>query len=98
MPVKRRRPKAREHRITPEAIAAFEAGDYFRLHCALNLAPYQPSPLPESINGLGVDPENPPTWRNLFTESWPLAVELQRELIAAGAKMPTKAARTEGEE
>lgn len=45
MPTKRRTAKSREHRITPEALAAFKAGDSIRLHRALGLRPWQPSPL-----------------------------------------------------
>ena len=37
MPVKRRLPKGRAHRITAEAVEAFQAGDYKALHSALNL-------------------------------------------------------------
>ena len=94
MPVKHRLRKQRPHRITPAAIEAFEAGDYLRLHRALGLGPHQPSPLPESIEPLGVNPDREPieyppgaAWR----QEWPLAVELQRELLAAGARLPTRA-------
>lgn len=89
MPVKRRLPKSREHRVTPEAIAAFEAGDYHGLHRALGLRPWEESPLPASITALGVDPDSRPDWA---TDFWPRAVELQGELLAAGARMPTRAA------
>ena len=46
MPTKRRR-KSREvvRRITPEAIAAWRAGDVWGLHRALALKPWQDSPL-----------------------------------------------------
>ena len=93
MPVKRRLRKARKHRITPEAIAAFEAGDYLGLHRALDLGPWEPSPLPASIEPLGVDPEMEPDGlpAGCWNEAWPRSVKLQRELLAAGAKMPTRA-------
>lgn len=88
MPVKRRTPKGRAHRITADAIAAFEAGDYHALHRALGLRPWQESPLPASVTALGVDPDHRPEWA---TDAWPIAAELQRELIAAGARMPAGA-------
>lgn len=45
MPVKRRIAKVRDHRVTPEAIAAFRAGDERGLHAALGLRPWEASPL-----------------------------------------------------
>ena len=85
MPVKRRLSKERPHRITPEAVEAFEAGDYMALHRALGLAPWEASPLPASITPLGVDPKGPKQWGDSQgnIESWSQAVELQRELQAA---------------
>jgi len=85
MPVKRRNAKARLHRITAEAVEAFEAGDYMALHNALGLAPWEASPLPASITVLGVDPNGPKQWSDsqVNIETWAQAVELQRELQAA---------------
>jgi hypothetical protein len=83
MPVKKRKAKARAHQITPEVIAAFEAGDYRALHCALNLRPWEASPLPLSVTALGVDQGPAPDWANLHTTSWAKAQELQREILAA---------------
>ena len=85
MPVKRRLMKKQAHRITPEAVEAFQAGDYLALHRALHLPPWHPSPLPESVTPLGVDPGNPPTdGRGAALDGlWPVAVELQRALQAA---------------
>ena len=84
MPVKRRNSKTRQHRITDEAVEAFQAGDYIALHRALGLPPWHPSPLPESVHDLGVDPDNPPPGDGTsWGEFWPAAVELQRELQAA---------------
>lgn len=45
MPAKRSNPKQRENRITPEAVAAFHAGDWMALHRALGLRPWEVSPL-----------------------------------------------------
>ena len=93
MPVKRRKAKARQHRITPEAIAAFEAGDFLDLHRALDLAPWEPSPLPSTVEPYGVDPAAPPSPddQRLYALAWPKIMDLQRQLVAAGAKIPTKA-------
>ena len=86
MPVKRRGAKARPHRITPDAIAAFLAADFVALHRALDLALYEPSPLPQSVEALGVDPDNPPRADGTaWAEAWPKVVALQRELIKAAA-------------
>jgi hypothetical protein len=81
MPLKRRLPKGREHRITPEAVAAFAAGDYMRLHRALGLRPWEASPLPLEVTALGVDQGDPPKDRSMWAQSWPQAQELQRELM-----------------
>ncbi len=84
MPVKRRNAKARQHRITADAVEAFQAGDFMALHNALDLAPYEPSPLPESVEPLGVDPDKPPVRDGTcWADAWPKVVELQRELQAA---------------
>lgn len=39
MPVKRRTSKVRDHRIKPEAVEAYRAGDGRTLHRALGLRP-----------------------------------------------------------
>jgi hypothetical protein len=41
MPTKRRKMHARRIDISPEAIAAWQAGDYWRLWSLLNLRPWQ---------------------------------------------------------
>lgn len=86
MPVKKRSAKVRPHRITPDAIAAFKAGDVSALHLALKLGPWVPSPL-------DVEPDEPSPYPagTGGAEYWPLAQELRRELIDAGAKAPTRA-------
>ncbi len=88
MPTKRRRTiRSTKGRITAEAVEAFEAGDFHALHSALGLGPWEPSPLPESIEPLGVDPDNPPRADGTcWAEAWPKVVELQRELQAAAGK------------
>jgi hypothetical protein len=83
MPVKRRKAKAKAYAITPEVIAAFEAGDYSALHCALHLRPWEASPLPLSVTALGVDQGPAPDWANAETTSWAKAQKLQREILAA---------------
>jgi len=88
MPVKRRLGKAREHRITPEAVAAFMAGDFTRLHRALGLKPWEPSPLPRDIEPLGVDEGPGPQNRTSWAEAWPKVQELQRVLIEAAGGRP----------
>jgi hypothetical protein len=81
MPVKKRKAKARAYAITPEVIAAFEAGDYSALHCALHLRPWEASPLPLSVTALGVDQGPAPDYED--TTSWLKAQKLQREILAA---------------
>jgi hypothetical protein len=87
VPVKLRASKVRKHRITPDAIAAFERGDMLGLHRALQLRPWQPSPLPLAVSGLGVDDDEPGCWPEA---DWRLALDLRRELLAAGALMPDR--------
>lgn len=88
MPLKRRIVKVNNHRITSAAVEAYRAGDFHGLHSALNLRPWQRSPLPIDVCGLGVDQGEPPephkpgtqdSWR----DSWYVARELQAELEAA---------------
>jgi hypothetical protein len=78
MPIKARRAKARQLRITPEAVQGFEAGDVLALHRALGLRPWQASPL-------DVDGPEPPAWagRTAWAASWPPAAELRAELERA---------------
>jgi hypothetical protein len=79
MPVKARTAKARRHRITPAAVEAFRAGDERALHRALDLRPWQPSPLE-------ADADAPPTWSRPGTpwhDAWALVRGLRLELEAA---------------
>jgi hypothetical protein len=82
---KRRTPRsAYDTRITPEAIAAWEAGDYLALHTALRLHPGYPSPLPASCHGLGVDPGIPCPWPEgrAGHTGWADALALQAEFLS----------------
>lgn len=76
MPIKRRTPKARDHRVTPAALAAFAAGDSLALHRALGLKPWQPSPLE-------TDEDDCP-WPDgsAWAVAWPLVRGLRVELEA----------------
>lgn len=79
MPVKQRPHKSRRHRVTAEAVAAFVAGDEGALHRALDLRPWQPSPLE-------ADHDAPPAWVRpgaAWAEAWPLVRGLRLELEAA---------------
>ena len=84
----KRTPLRREtkRRITAEAIEAYEARDYSRLHRALGLRPWHISPLPKRDCGIGCDPEQPPTYNSPWNDSWQQAVELQVLLEEALAK------------
>jgi len=75
MPAKRRTPKNRDHPITPDAVAAYRAGDWLRLHRTLGLRPWQGSPL----DAKGARPR---WWAEA---DWNLAAELREELEAAHA-------------
>ena len=81
MPVKRRTVKGRVHRITPEAVEAYRAGDYIALHMALGLRPWEVSPLPLSVTSLGCDQSLPRDREpSGWFASWEQAQELQRLL------------------
>jgi hypothetical protein len=79
MPTKRRTPKTRDHPITPEAVAAYRAGDALALHRALNLKPWTASPLDAG----GACPWSPGSGG---AETWQLAVDLRAELEAASCQ------------
>ena len=86
MPVERRRAKGRVHRIAPEAIEAFRAGDYLALHAALDLRPWEVSPLPLEVEGLGCDQGPLPSWAkpgHAVFDTWEQAQELQQLLQEA---------------
>lgn len=78
MPAKRVKAKARRHRITPEAQAAYTARDWTGLHRQLGLKPWEANPL-------DVDhPDQPSPWpKGSGGElSWAQAVQLRAELEA----------------
>ncbi len=74
MPVKARRHKIRNHRITPEAVDAFRSADELTLHRALGLKPWEASPL---------DRNNPYLVGSPYSISWEKSRELRTELEAA---------------
>jgi hypothetical protein len=78
MPLKRRLAKARAHRLTAEAVDAFRAR-VLRLHAALGLRPWQPSPLE-------ADAPEPPAWAppgTSWARAWPVARDLRVKLEGA---------------
>ena len=79
MPVKRRLAKQKP-RITPEARAAFEAGDKMALHRELKLPPWMASPLE-------VDDPHPPSWagQSAWATTWPEVWTLRQALLEAAA-------------
>jgi hypothetical protein len=74
------------YRITPAAIAAYQAGDDLALHRELGLKPFQPSPL---------EADGPaPSWGDglpYYTYEWALARQLRLALEAAVAESETAA-------
>ena len=82
MPAKRIKPKARAHRVTPEAKAAFEAGDWRLLHTHLGLKPWEASPL-DIESEADADCHGNGAWKL----SVPKALQLRIQLFdALGAK------------
>ena len=77
MPVKRRSAKVRDHRITPEAVLAYESGDSSSLHRALGLKPWDLSPL---------ETENPYPHGAAAARSWPTVCALRAELTSVSRR------------
>jgi hypothetical protein len=76
MPVKRRVAKVKSHRITPEAVAAFKAGDDTTLRLFLGIRPWQASPL----DAIGPAP----AWATGdYADSWAVARELRAQFLKA---------------
>ena len=74
----------KEHRITPEAVKAYRAGDSQALHRALGLPLYMPSPL-------DVSRDHPCPWSegSAVAMSWPTALELRAQLESAVEEIGT---------
>ena len=87
MPTKRRPlQRDRKPRLTPEAIAAWQACDQRALQCALGLDPYgEPSPLPSEITAAGVSEDLPPRPNSTLArdQSYGKVIALQRALVQA---------------
>ncbi len=75
MPIKRRVLKSKAHRITPDAVLAFESRDWLGLHRALGLKPWEPSPL-------DADTDDAPQWSrgSAWADAWPKARALREAL------------------
>ena len=82
VPAKRTRAKSRGHGITPEAVSAFQTGDWLALERALQLSPWEVSPL--DVDSL-VQPSPWPTGSG-GERSWAQAVELKKLLQASFTK------------
>ncbi|WP_214471076.1 hypothetical protein [Mesorhizobium sp. dw_380] len=77
--MKRRLSKTKTVKITPEAVAAFEAGDRQTLHHALGLRPWEPNPLE-------IDGPTSPAWASdgtAWSQAWPDMWTIRQELEAA---------------
>lgn len=75
MPAKRRAGKGRAHRITPEAVEAYRAGDWGLLHRLLGLKPWEASPL-------HVEACDPEASTSCYAASLPQALKLKEQLDA----------------
>ena len=78
MPIKRVIAKARRTRITSEAVAAFQAGDWLGLHGALNLKPWEASPL--DVEPSDKDLRSGSMWHRSVDQ----ALNLRSQLVQAG--------------
>jgi hypothetical protein len=74
-PLKRRT----NRRISSEAIDAWRAGSWSQLHEALDLMPFEISPMPGCYGNTETPPDNPIT---IMDGSWQQAKDLQAELMA----------------
>lgn len=90
-----RRPP-RGPRISPEVVAAWQAGDDRALSCALGLAPWDTSPMPLEITGLGCSETEPPRAHNtLHDQSYTRAIKMQRLLLSVAGWPDCRAAYEE---
>ena len=77
MPVKRRKSKMKALQLTPEAFAAFDAGDKNALRRALKLPHWHASPLDTNLAGpASYGPET------CWAISRPDALEIRRDILA----------------
>ena len=97
MPGPKRRPLQRRQlpRLTAEAIAAFRDGDGSRLHLALNLAPWEMSPLRIADNEREPDVFNCTANNEIWLRSWWQAKSLRAELQTALSLESTNEIATE---
>ncbi len=96
----KRRPLRRDRktRLTPEAIAAWQACDARALACALGLEFFgEPSPLPSEIMAGGVSEDMPPSRNSgrCWDAAYPKVLALQRELLAVAGWPHCRAAYEE---
>jgi hypothetical protein len=91
VPTKRRKRSARPIGISPEAVAAWRAGDFDGLACALGIRPWQRHPWPRRLTALGVDSRRPPAETlTPFDQSWQRAVDLQAALLELAGPAPER--------
>jgi len=81
MPVKKRRSKARDFRITDSVIEAYLAGDHATVNQMLGVRPWQ---VPPSLLQ-HFDPPSPDE-TTVWAASWPRAVEIRRALDEAAGR------------
>jgi hypothetical protein len=86
MPVKRRLSKARECRITPIVIEAWQRGDCRLVDRELGIKPWQLGPMPWELGYYGVAASPCPDHHDL--EDWARAQELRRELVELAGEPP----------
>jgi hypothetical protein len=69
-------------RISPEVIASWQAADCSALHAALDLTPWNHSPLPTEVISLGVHQGDPPDYLDARQrQDWRKAQAMQRQLL-----------------
>lgn len=79
MPIKKRLRKEREHRLSPEAVAAFRGEDRETLHRALGLRPWEISPLDAH------EPACPYPGGSAAARTWEKVREIRAELERAAS-------------
>ena len=79
MPVKRRKSKMRAHQLTPEAFAAFDAGDKYTLRRCLKLPPRHASPLDTDLAGPALYGDE----TLMSNQTRAAGLEIRRDILAA---------------